>query len=715
MSDYLILILDLLTIFINLVTGFLVFKRNSKEKINVLFLLISIFFVCWTGSLVLYQFPVILTRLFWIKITYFFSACLVVILLSFSFIFPKPIMTAYQKIAALLSMIFLSYTFYLLYYTDTWIVSVVMKNNYPHTVLNNGYIYWGICQWLLLSWALFNFFRNSKKLEGLYKLQLKYLFIGLGIWGIAVAILDFYIPLLYNDTSFFAISASSSLFFNIAVAYSIIKHRLMDIRLVLARTLSYTILFLIIIFIYIDVLYVLGNRLFDQSINNNQLILSIVVSVLVVYTFQPLKRFLEKITDKIFFKENYKPGDLLSDISNILGSTIDLDNLSNMVLKKLEETMRLDFSILILLKNNKLEKIISSRLPENFKKFNLNNLSKIIEKKETLILYDELSDSGLKNCMRDHNISCYIKLMTKNGLVGLLCLGNKKSGDIFMQQDVDVLEILDSQMSVAIENARRYLEIQQFSETLKQKVKEATDDLKTANQRLKELDKTKDEFLNVAAHEMRAPLTAVKGYLSMIEEDYGQKLPKTVREFLQGAFEGAEREVRLVNNMLNVSRIEEKRLVFNMGRIKLSEIVKVVTDEFKFAVVDKKLKMTIEISSGVKDKVYVDQDRIHEVVANFISNAIKYTDKGQISIKLFNPDKNKIRFEVIDSGAGMTKEETSKLFNKFYRAQSSAGRIMGTGLGLYICKLLIKKFEGDLGVNSEQNKGSTFWFELPVI
>ena len=244
---------------------------------------------------------------------------------------------------------------------------------------------------------------------------------------------------------------------------------------------------------------------------------------------------------------------------------------------------------------------------------------------------------------------------------------------------------------------------------------EQREKLEQLTQKLKHLDEQKDEFISMAAHELRAPMTAIKGYISMIMEGEEGDITEKARGYLADANNINDRLVRLVNNMLNVSRIEEGRMAYQIEDEYLSRVVRLVYSQFVPEAERKGLAYKLEIPTHIKDKVRVDPDRIQEVIGNLISNAVKYTENGFIKVRLTQPSKGSVRFEVEDTGLGVSEEEQKKLFQKFERIETNLGKTTGTGLGLYISKLLIETFHGKIDINSKPGKGSIFWFELPLL
>jgi len=235
--------------------------------------------------------------------------------------------------------------------------------------------------------------------------------------------------------------------------------------------------------------------------------------------------------------------------------------------------------------------------------------------------------------------------------------------------------------------------------------------LETQKKKLEELDKLKDEFLNIAAHDLRTPATAIKGYISMILDGDAGEVSDKVREMLKDAYGGNERLINLVGDFLNVSRIEQGKIKIIPKAADLEKIVETSVKELTGLAQEKGL--TLEYKKAKLPKVLADEERIIEVLNNLIGNAIKFTEKGGITIS-HEANKDEIVTHITDTGIGISQEAQKHLFEKFYRKSEHTAQV-GLGLGLYICKLIIEGSGGKIWAKSEPGKGSTFSFSLPVV
>ncbi|MFC1727012.1 sensor histidine kinase [Patescibacteria group bacterium] len=255
-----------------------------------------------------------------------------------------------------------------------------------------------------------------------------------------------------------------------------------------------------------------------------------------------------------------------------------------------------------------------------------------------------------------------------------------------------------------------------FSHNESQKeIQKITGELKKTNLKLQELSALKDEFVSVASHELRAPMTTIKGYLAMILEGDAGKIPPRVKEFLESAYNSNDRMIRLVNNMLNVSRIESGRLIMSLDDIHLESVIESVVKEYQYEAKKHGLSLKYEKSKKKLPKVRVDPDRIREIIANLIGNGINFTPHGQVLVRN-RLQEGMLITEVEDSGVGISRQNQKGLFKKFSQINGAhAPMKKGSGLGLYICKMLISEFGGKIWLKSRLSKGTTFYFSLPVI
>lgn len=239
--------------------------------------------------------------------------------------------------------------------------------------------------------------------------------------------------------------------------------------------------------------------------------------------------------------------------------------------------------------------------------------------------------------------------------------------------------------------------------------------LQKAYEELKKLDKAKSEFLSIASHQLRTPLTAVKGYISMIlENSYGQ-IPEKIEKPLKNVSLSNERLIKLVNDLLSVSRIEAGRIEMNFQESSIEDLINSVIEELKIKAKEKGLYLKFEKPKSPLPKISFDKENLRQVILNLIDNAIRYTEEGGVMVKLQITD-NKLQIIFSDTGAGMTDEELSKMFESFSRG-SAGNRLYteGVGLGLYIAKKFVEMHKGRIWAKSQgKKKGSSFYVELPV-
>lgn len=233
--------------------------------------------------------------------------------------------------------------------------------------------------------------------------------------------------------------------------------------------------------------------------------------------------------------------------------------------------------------------------------------------------------------------------------------------------------------------------------------------------RLKEVDKMKDDFISIASHELKTPMAAIKGYLSMILEGVAGKIDTKARDHINKAFANVKRLDILVNELLDVSRLEQGRIQFDMQPLDISAVICQVIEELKVKVDEKKLKITYQELSEPRAKIFADSDRVAQILDNVIGNAIKYTFKGGIQI-FHQVDENNLKTIIKDTGIGMSPEDRRRLFEQFYRIQNEKTMdIPGTGLGLWITKELVHRMNGEIYADSMENVGSQFTIVFPII
>ena len=253
----------------------------------------------------------------------------------------------------------------------------------------------------------------------------------------------------------------------------------------------------------------------------------------------------------------------------------------------------------------------------------------------------------------------------------------------------------------------------------KERIVRLSQDLDIISKRLKILDKKKSEFLSIASHHLRDPLTAIKGYASMLSEGSFGDLSRPVLDAIEKIFVSSGHLVTMISDFMDISRIESGDMNYNFKDVDMKKLVLGLADEMKQSAIRAHLAFnaTVEENSSGDDQYIVvgDEGKLRQVISNLVDNSIKYTPRGEISVLLYKtPDRKKILFSLSDTGIGMSELTKEKIFKKFSRAEGvSKVYTEGTGLGLYVAKEIIKKHEGRIWAESKgEGHGSSFYVEL---
>jgi signal transduction histidine kinase len=525
------------------------------------------------------------------------------------------------------------------------------------------------------------------------------------------------LPLVTHNYASAKASPALALAFIGFFAYAILKYKLFDLRPVVARSIAYILSITTLVITYALVTLLVARFLFSSGIKSNislrQELYFIFLAAGGAVLFQPIKIFFDDVSQKIFYRDAYSEKDIINELNRISSMEPTSKKLLERVAILLSDKIGVECAFLIIdqrdeLKNDR----VGARLPVS------NSLLKILsslDEDDTLIDYRFDPDDRVKHVMDAASVSVAMRIITgqePNQNVYLL-LGPKKSGNNYSRQDISFFESAKGTISIGIKNAYHFEVIQLFNITLTEKIDRATRELKRSNAKLKALDEAKDEFISMASHQLRTPLTSIKGYLSMVLEGDAGAVPEAQKSMLTTAYTSAQRMVYLIADLLNVSRLQTGKFVIEPTDVDLRTVIASELDQLRETIAAKGLM--VEYASPADFPIVpLDETKIRQVVMNFIDNALYYTPSGGV-VRVELADKPKsIEFLVVDNGIGVPKADQHKLFAKFYRAgNAQRARPDGTGLGLFMAQKVIVASGGAIIFKSSEGKGSTFGFTFP--
>jgi signal transduction histidine kinase len=560
--------------------------------------------------------------------------------------------------------------------------------------------------------GLRSLFVKYRRSSGQPKRQLRVILFASTILWLLVPITNFAITLSAKTTIYVKLAPFYTLAFGALIAYSIVAQKLFDIRSAVARSVAYLLIIGTMTFAYGVALFGIIDVLFQgPSDEFLRQALSVGLMMPLALSFQHIKQFFDRITNQLFYRDSYDIQDVLDKLGSVVVTEIELHLVLNSTRKVLSEALKTSFIEFVLMRDDQLN-FEAARPAAQIK--HPNGVMQVLrEQHQDLLIADELVTNTQFHDQFSHNrIALSLRLKTQRQVVGFILFGDKLNGDIYNAQDKQLLMIVANELALAVQNALRFDEIENFNLTLQHKIHEATHKLRRANDKLKALDESKDDFISMASHQLRTPLTTIKGYTSMVLDGDAGKLTATQKKLLGQALFSSQRMVYLIADLLNVSRLRTGKFVIDATPVNLAEVVQQELEQLQETAAAHSVTLEYDQPADFPE-LLLDETKTRQVIMNFVDNAIYYTPAGgHIEVQLLNKSAT-VELRVKDNGIGVPRSERPHLFTKFYRAGNARkARPDGTGLGLFMAKKVIIAQSGALIFDSQEGKGSTFGFTL---
>jgi len=701
-----------------------VLQRNSKHLTNLLFFILSVCMVAWAAvnfwitndaasPTLLFQYRLLMASVVAQNTAFYL----------FAHTYPgRKLEAGRRRLLAYLCLSALALTATL---TPVVFVKLHATAAGPRPVTGPGMLLFGLHAAVSVIAGLRALYHRYKRAHGIARQQLLLIFYGsIILWGI-VPITNFLVSLA-TETLFFArISPVYILAFSSVIAYAIVARKLFSIRAAVARSVTYMLTLLTLATFYIAVAFTVSTFLLDARTVDMQIQLTYTLLALsLAFGFQPVKRLFDRVTTPWFYQDAYDRQELINRLSRILVATMSVDQLLAKTTALMQDRLKAEFVVAVLVSSGaKAPRVVgagkrqltSSDLAAAHAKLSNSQSHRHI------IVTDNLGpdEAGLRDLLVRNHIAVLVQLTGRghdnDKEFGHIILGAKKSGNPYETRDIQVIEAVADELVVAIQNALRFEEIENFNLTLQAKVDEATRQLRRTNEKLQTLDATKDEFISMASHQLRTPLTSVKGYLSMVLEGDVGPINAQQRQMLEQSYNSSQRMVYLISDLLNLSRLNTGKFVIESTSVDLGEVVQAEVEQLTETAKSRGLSLVYHRPNDFP-RLMLDETKIHQVVMNLIDNAIYYTPSGGTVTVDLTETASAVEFRVTDTGIGVPKKVQHKLFSKFYRAgNAQAARPDGTGLGLFMAKKVVAAQGGAILFESTEGKGSAFGFRFTKV
>lgn len=597
----------------------------------------------------------------------------------------------------------------------------LVNHEWGKEVILNRLSYYIYTAFIITSFAviLFKMYRNEQDFDGVYSAQASLFFKTLTLAAIFGLAFNLVLPLFQN----YRLVGLGPLFTSISViglGYAIVRHKMFDIRLVIARTLGYAFSIVLLAGIIGMLVFMATTLLFDVYLPVRVQLFIAITTATAALLFNNLKKYFDRATNSLFYRDAYDAQELFSQLNGVLVSGVNLQLVLTESSRLIKQSFKSEYCSFGVRDAAGGKYRFFGDKSNSVTAETLQDFDRLVSKyTDTVLAVDYLSseDKKLKAALNDLGVAVLVRLtpQTKKRDAGLgyILVGPRKSGNPYTANDLKVMDTIATEMVIAIQNIIHYEEIQQFNTSLQAKIDEATRKLRRSNDKLKALDEAKDDFVSMASHQLRTPLTSIKGYISMVLEGDAGEINDIQRKLLEQSFASSQRMVFLIADLLNVSRLKTGKFVIEEMPVNLAETVGSEIEQLQTTAAGRQLTLRYE-QPKVFPTMLLDENKTRQVIMNLVDNAIYYTPAGgtvEVSVK---ETASAVEFRVKDNGIGVPRSERPHLFTKFYRAGNARkARPDGTGLGLFMAKKVVVSQGGSIIFETEEGKGSTFGFIFP--
>jgi two-component system NtrC family sensor kinase len=614
--------------------------------------------------------------------------------------------------------------------SDLFISGIQYYDFGPIAKAGPAYYLFSIIAGLLVFYGLITLFMGMRKAkDNQQRNRIKYILGGIGLASSLIAsnvltICGLNIPPMANFNFIPAVF----------LAYWVLKYDLLDMGAMIRRGTIYFILTGILTTLYILIIY-LFNAVFMMSGYNEYLLLPLVLALLIVLLFNPLHQKVQRLIDKLFFRGRYDYQKLLREISGAMASLLKFDQIKDLLLKSISQALQVTHVCLIVYDDNKGYFQLFSNDRENIIEEDQN----LLDNKHPLIAVLENTGKSLnKNIVekttyrldeRDQIFSIFdilhaaliVPMISETKLIGMIVLGQKKSGELFVHEDLELLTTIANQSVTALENAKSYEEIEKLNRDLEKKVEERTADLRQA---LEEKERTQRQLIQSeslaaigqlvagTAHELNNPLASASSLIQtsiecVDEWEIKDENRDEVIDDLAFALKELKRAGDIVRSLLDLSRQSQVYVEPVDINVAIDDALRVLYNQYKH--------LQIEIEKRYDADLPVVEGNfanLGQVFINIIKNAIEALGNGhgKLTMVTRHDDTERVLIECRDNGKGIPDDHLNNIFKPFFTTKA-VGK--GTGLGLYISHEIVKRHGGNIHVESKEGEGTVFLIELP--